>query len=170
MLECFQRTVIIGNSGSGKSVFAESLAALTHIAAIDLDSLHWERDGQKRDEETAKRLVRDAAAAPSWIIEGVFGWLAEIAMPKATALIWLDLPWSVCREGLLVRGQRGGAEADFADLFAWSKAYWDRETSSSFKGHSHLFESFPGTKLRLRDRGEVRQLLTRLVASTNAPN
>ncbi len=77
MLESFQRTVIIGNCGSGKSVFAESLAALTHIPAIDLDTLHWERDGHKRDEEAAKRLVREAAAAPRWIIEGVFGWLLK---------------------------------------------------------------------------------------------
>jgi hypothetical protein len=145
------------------------LAALSHIPAIDLDSLHWERDGHKRNEETAKRLVGEAAAAPSWIIEGVFGWLAEIAIPRATALVWLDLPWSVCREGLLARGQRGGSEANFADLIAWSAAYWDRKTSSSFEGHSRLFESFPGIKLRLRDRGEVRQLLALLVASTNAP-
>jgi adenylate kinase family enzyme len=92
MLESFQRTVIIGNCGSGKSVFAESLAGLRHIPLIDLDSLHWERDGHKRDEESAKRLVREAAATPRWIIEGVFGWLAEIALPRATAIIWLDLP------------------------------------------------------------------------------
>lgn len=170
MLESFQRTVIIGNCGSGKSVFAGSLAALTHIPATDLDSLHWEHDGYKRDEESAKRLVREAGAAPRWIIEGVFGWLAEIAIPRATALIWLDLPWSVCREGLLARGQRGGNEAGFADLLAWSAAYWDRKTSSSFEGHYRLFESFAGIKLRLRDRGEVRQLLTLLVASTNQPN
>ncbi len=163
MLESFQRTVIIGNCGSGKSVFAEHLAALTHIPAIDIDSLHWERGGHKRDEESAKRLVREAAATPRWIIEGVFGWLAEIALPRATAIIWLDLPWSVCREGLLARGQRGGSEADFAELLAWSEAYWDRKTSSSFEGHSRLFESFPGIKLRLRDRGEVGRLLTIIV-------
>ena len=31
--------------------------------------------------------------------EGVYGWLAEVAVPRATALIWLDIPWDVCREG-----------------------------------------------------------------------
>src|SRR5215472_16095499 len=157
-----QRTVIVGNSGSGKSIFAESLAALAHVPVIDLDLLHWENDGYriKREEEVAKRLVRDAAAAPRWIIEGVYGWLAEIALPKASALVWLDLPWSVCRENLILRGQRrGGKEADFADLLSWAEAYWDRQTSSSFRGHSRIFENFVGTKWKLHNREEVRELL-----------
>ena len=170
MLEALtQRTVIIGNSGSGKSVFAERLAALNHVPVIDLDFLHWLDDGYriKREEEVAKCLVRDAAAAPRWIIEGVYGWLAEIALPRASALVWLDLPWSVCRESLVLRGQqRGGKEAGFADLLSWAEAYWDRQTSSSFGGHSRLFENFVGTKWKLHNREEVRELLMRLAAST----
>ena len=47
-----QRTVIIGNSGAGKSALAESLAALILVPVIDLDLLNWEGDsyGRKRDE------------------------------------------------------------------------------------------------------------------------
>jgi adenylate kinase family enzyme len=168
-----QRTVVIGNGGSGKSTFAESLAVLSHMRAIDLDLLHWEDDGygRKRDEDDAKRLVRDAAAAPRWIIEGVYGWLAEVALPRATALIWLDLPWSVCQAGLLARGRRrGGTEVDFADLLKWSAAYWDRQTSSSFTGHARLFENFPRLKLRLHEREEVRDLLARITALGDSPN
>ena len=26
------------------------------------------------------------------LFEGVFGWLAEVAVPRATTLIWLDVP------------------------------------------------------------------------------
>ena len=37
-----QRTVIIGNSGAGKSALAESLAASIHVPVIDLDLLNWE--------------------------------------------------------------------------------------------------------------------------------
>jgi hypothetical protein len=42
------------------------LAALANVPALDLDLFHWEGDGygRKRDEEAAKQLVRDAAAAP----------------------------------------------------------------------------------------------------------
>src|SRR5438128_11425546 len=54
-----QRTVIIGNSGTGKSALAESLAALVHVPVIDLDRLNWEGDdyGRKRDENDARRLT-----------------------------------------------------------------------------------------------------------------
>jgi len=168
-----ERTVIIGNSGAGKSVLAERLATLVHVPAIDLDLLHWEDDGfrRKRDEEVARRLVRDEAAAPRWIIEGVYGWLAEIAMPRATTLIWLDLPWTACRDGLLARRRRHGeTDADLANLMAWCEDYWDRQTSSSFKGHSRLFEGFPGMKLRLNSREEVHQFQTTITASGIEPN
>jgi adenylate kinase family enzyme len=163
MPEAFKtRTVIIGNSGSGKSTLAEGLAALANVPAIDLDLLHWEGDGYgvKRDAAVTREMVHEAAAQSAWVMEGVYGWLAEVAIARATALIWLDVPWSLCREGLLGRGmRRGGTEVELAKLMAWAEAYWERTTSSSFAGHSRLFGDFPRTKLRLRNREEVHQLL-----------
>jgi adenylate kinase family enzyme len=101
-----QRTVIVGNSGAGKSTLAEKLAHIVNVPAIDLDQLQWEEGGYrcKRNEQLAKCLVRDVATKPHWIIEGVFGWMAEVALPRVTALIWLDIPWNVCRESLVQRG------------------------------------------------------------------
>jgi hypothetical protein len=110
-------------------------------------------------------MVLDISYQPRWIIEGVFGWLAEVALPKATALIWLDLPWSVCRAGLLARGLRRGAISDDAEeLMKWAEAYWMRQTPSSFAGHSKLFNDFSGTKLRLESREQVAQLLENIRA------
>jgi adenylate kinase family enzyme len=163
MIEPFRRrTIILGNSGSGKSTLAEGIGVVADIPVVDLDVLHWEGSGYgaKREEAAARRLVQDAAQQPAWVIEGVYGWLAEVAMPRASALIWLDLPWSVCREGMLARGiRRGGTEATFAELMTWAEAYWQRRSPSSFHGHLRLFEAFPGPKLRLRDREEIRQFL-----------
>ena len=39
-----------------------------------------------------------------WIVEGVFENLLEIALARATELVWLNLSWEACREGLLRRG------------------------------------------------------------------
>jgi len=166
-----KRTVVIGNSGSGKSTLAEAIANLAHIPAIDLDLLHWEESGYglKRDEDVARKMVRDISEQPRWVIEGVFGWLAEVALPKATTLIWLDFPWSVCRAGLLARGLRRGATShDAAELMKWAEAYWTRQTSSSFAGHSKMFNDFSGTKLRLESREHVAQLLENI--RTNMTN
>src|SRR4051794_38091409 len=160
-----ERTVVIGNSGSGKSTLAEAIAILADIPAIDLDLLHWEDDGfgSKRNEAVARKMVLDTSGQPRWIVEGAFGWLAEVALPKATALIWLDLPWSLCSAGLLARGLRPGAtDHDAAELMKWTEAYWTRQMPSSFAGHSKLFNDFPGTKFRLESREQVAQLLDKL--------
>jgi adenylate kinase family enzyme len=160
-----ERTVIIGNSGSGKSTLAEAIAILADIPAIDLDLLHWEDDGfgSKRNEAVARKMVLDISDQPRWIIEGAFGWLAEVALAKATALIWLDFPWSLCRAGLLARGlRRGATNDDAAELMKWAEAYGTRQTPSSFAGHSKLLNDFSGIKLRLESREQVAELLEKL--------
>ena len=58
-----QRTVIIGNSGAGKSALAESLAASIHVPVIDLDLLNWE--GSARVRWGRRRGSHAAAANPS---------------------------------------------------------------------------------------------------------
>ena len=166
-----QRTVIIGNSGAGKSALAESLADLILVPVIDLDLLNWEGDdyGRKRDEDDARRMTLEVSAQPFWIIEGVYGWLAEVALPRATALIWLDFPWSLCRAGLLARSPRRGAtDQDAVELLKWAETYWNRQTSSSFAGHSRMFNNFLSTKFRLENREQAAILLADLRACTIA--
>jgi len=61
-----QRTVIIGNSGAGKSALAESLAASIHVPVIDLD-LNWEGNGygRRRDEDAARRMTLEVSTQPT---------------------------------------------------------------------------------------------------------
>ncbi len=155
------RVVIIGNSGSGKSTLAQEIAQRVGVPAIDLDHIHWEGQvGVKREEDLATDMVADVARQPRWIIEGVYGWLAAAALPFATSLIWLDMPWIVCSEGLSRRGRWKDATADEHEAFLkWAEAYWQRQTPSSFTGHLVLFENFAGPKQRLRSRSEVDTLL-----------
>jgi hypothetical protein len=117
----------------------------------------------QRDEQAAIAMVSDLAAQPRWVIEGVYGWLAAVALPFATALVWLDLPWTECRDGLDRRGRWDGASDDEHTAFLlWAEAYWRRSTPSSFSGHLAMFEDFAGLKLRIRSRQEVAALIARL--------
>ena len=162
------RILIIGNSGAGKSVLGEKLAAVLSIPLIDLDRLHWEDTAyaRKRDPGVARQMVAAAAAGEAWIIEGVYGWLAEVAMPRATDLVWLDFPWTVCREGLMARKASTSRPAeDRQELLAWAEAYWDRDTSSSFAGHGRIFDNFVGRKFRINSRDEVDVLIGHLVGN-----
>jgi hypothetical protein len=44
------------------------------------NATHWEGDGygQKRDEEDARDMVWEIASREFWIMEGVYGWLADM--------------------------------------------------------------------------------------------
>jgi adenylate kinase family enzyme len=155
------RIVIIGNSGSGKSTLARLLEISIGGEHIDLDRIHWLKEvGIKRDEAEAKAMVAAMAGKPRWIIEGVYGWLVEAALFRVTTLIWLDMPWSVCRESLALRGPwRGATAEEHGKFLSWAEDYWQRRTSSSHDGHLGLFDRFTGDKLRLRDRSDVGPLL-----------
>lgn len=161
-MEAFRRTLIMGNSGSGKSTLAQALGARTKAPAIDLDTIHWQGNGYrvKRDEQAARQMVLAVASESCWIIEGVYGWLAEVAVPRATDLIWLDMPWPICREALTSRGsRRGSGQAEFKALLAWAEAYWERQSPSSFAGHQRIFTSFAGKKNRLCSREDAIKLV-----------
>jgi adenylate kinase family enzyme len=167
ILDSAARVIIIGNSGSGKSTLAERLGAPFNLPTHDLDDLHWRANRQKRDETEATALATQIAAGDAWVIEGVYGWLAAAALPRATALIWLDLPWSECHAGLAQRGLRRGMEQSDQDaLLAWAGAYWTRTTPSSFAGHRDLYERFDRAKARLRTRADLPSFLASLGSRT----
>ena len=81
------------------------------IDAAIFDLSPWKDDGHgaKQDKAVARQKDANLAATKRWVIEGVSGWLAEVAIPRATALIWLDIPWEVCQEGLLVQHDTASA-------------------------------------------------------------
>ena len=152
-----QRNLIIGNSGSGKSRLAARMATKTNCAHVTLDDFYWidQLALKKRGAVAAKQLTVEIASQDRWVIEGVYGWLIDVAAPRATAMLWLDLPWSDCKAGLEARGPCGVSDAEFAGLLDWAERYWSRQTSSSQAAHTRIFAAFPGSKLALTSRAEV---------------
>jgi adenylate kinase family enzyme len=153
-----RRTLIIGNAGSGKTWLAGQLAALSGLPVIHLDDLRWTpgQYGKPRDNQLVMDEVARAAEAEAWLMEGVFGWLAKVAIGRATQLIWLDLPEDECLANVRARGiQGGGSDADFEALLTWVGEYRLRDNSSCFAAHLQLFEAFEGTKARLMGRNEM---------------
>ncbi len=160
--EDFARILILGNSGSGKSWLSRKLGERPKIASIDLDTVHWEPGGFQvaRHKDVARARVRPIASQDIWIMEGVYGWLAQEILSRATALIWLDMPLEECLDNLRRRGPNSGSdEKSFAALMAWAAAYQERQTSSSSMGHGRLFAAFRGWKRRICSREETREFL-----------
>lgn len=63
-----------------------------------LDDMHWEPGhyGIARKRERRDKLVLEAAATERWIMEGVYGQLANMVLDRVNSLMWLDLPEEEC--------------------------------------------------------------------------
>lgn len=156
------RTLIFGNGGSGKTWLATRLAEAWDRPAIHLDDLRWEPGnyGIARDNQTVVDEVIAASQADSWLMEGVYGWLAKPVLPRATTLIWIDLPEAECLANVRARGIQGNGSAKaFEELLNWIGEYRLRDNSSCYKAHAGLFEAFEGAKFRLRSRSEIAAFL-----------
>lgn len=152
------RTIVIGNSGSGKSWLAERIARQLGAPWVDLDGIHWESGGYHvaRNRELAITLVKNAAISNSWVIEGVYGWLVSEIASKATALVWLCIDEAECIAHIGQRGmRRGGDDESFNSLLNWARTYRSRGGSSSYSAHQGIFENFPGSKKCLSSTREV---------------
>jgi adenylate kinase family enzyme len=157
------RTLIIGNGGSGKTWLAARLGERLRVPVLELDTVHWIAGGgyrSARDKAESRRIVDDFAKGERWIIDGVYGWLIAEAAPRATALVWIDLPEEECLANVRARGNRGEAdEVQFASLLAWVASYRRSENLNQFWGHERLFTGFTGTKRILRSRADLDALL-----------
>ncbi|MFB0592349.1 AAA family ATPase [Aeromonas hydrophila] len=166
-----KRILIIGNSGSGKSWLAARLAEGLTIREVNLDTIVWQTGGfnQKRPQHEIDQAIQTLAQEPSWVVEGVFGALAEQLLDAADTLLFLDLDWSVCRDSLLSLGSQSArqrdamaAEKNFQKLLVWALAYGQRASKSSRQSHRELFDRFPNAKHRFTTRAEVNSYLTQL--------
>lgn len=156
------RTLIIGNSGSGKSWLAERLAEHLHIPWVDLDSIHWLSDEHSIPRPRAEALgtARVLASGERWVIEGVYGWIVSELLPRATALIWLCLDDDECVANVRQReAQRDEHDELLIALLDWARSYRTREESSGFAAHQRLFDGFSGSKLQLMNRAQMTEFI-----------
>ena len=162
------KLIILGNSGSGKSWLGKKLAQNFDCKLIEMDKLFWEPGGfnKKRDPEIVKKDIESFTEADSWICEGVFGRIADMAIDKANMLILLDLAWEDCKKNLMTRGPNyndchspSQAEESFEELLNWVKEYSVRENHTSRKYHYNLYNNFEGEKLILKNRNDVNDFL-----------
>lgn len=101
----FQRVIVVGTSGCGKTTFARRLAACLGLPHIELDRLFWLPGWQQRERDDFRRLAAEAAAGPRWVIDGNYGSLRDITWPRATHALWLNsafprVVWQVTRRTL----------------------------------------------------------------------
>jgi hypothetical protein len=107
-----------------------------------------------------------------WIVEGVYGDLAERFLGRTQMLVWLALPWSDCARSLLDRENERRPvrtlenEKSFQALIAYGAEYDVRSNSISRAGHQRPFDAFAGAKFCFTSRTQV----DRFLAGLDAPS
>jgi adenylate kinase family enzyme len=88
------RIVVCGDSCSGKSTLAQRLARTLDAPYVELDALHWRKPNwEPATDEDLTADINAATQGDRWVVAGNYLRVAREALwPRATALVWLDLP------------------------------------------------------------------------------
>lgn len=157
--ETFRRIMIMGNGGSGKTWLSKRLAPCLVRNPVHLDDIYWQpgRYGAARDKATVIEEIRRLSHEHEWLVEGVYGWLVNVVLPRTTLLLFLDLPEAECVANVRARGKQGGeTQESFEELIDWVSKYRERRNNwNSFETHLRLFDGFANEKVRLKSRTQI---------------
>jgi adenylate kinase family enzyme len=153
------KILIFGNSGSGKSWHARALAQQHGLAHLDLDTIYWEPGKIAVARPMADvRADLDAffAAHPSWVAEGCYGDLVEMALPFCSELRFLNPGQEKCLEHCRQRPwephkyeSKEKQDSMLPFLLDWVGKYYERDDAMSYKAHRRIFDAWQGAKLEL---------------------
>ncbi|MBX3119062.1 MAG: hypothetical protein KF784_08355 [Fimbriimonadaceae bacterium] len=91
-----QRIVILGCGGSGKTTFSRLLGERIDAPVICLDAI-WQPGWSHENVPAFRTLMEEAHAREKWISDGNFAAATfDIRLPRATIIVWLELPKLVC--------------------------------------------------------------------------
>jgi adenylate kinase family enzyme len=85
-----KQVCVIGNSGSGKSVFSKKLANISKLPLIHLDKYYWTDTCTRPHESDWQQEVSEIVKADSWIIDGHHETTLVERFEKADTIIFLD--------------------------------------------------------------------------------
>jgi adenylate kinase family enzyme len=126
-----RRVVVVGASGSGKSVLARELATRLVVPHVDLDALHWGPNWTPTPTQTLRPRVEAAIAGDGWTVSGNYSALRDSIWPRADTLIWLDYPMPIVMWRVLQRTVRRCITKELLwsdNLETWRKSFFDRDS------------------------------------------
>jgi len=99
----WRRVAVIGISGAGKTTLARALAHRLACTHIELDALHWGPGWEPQSPADFKGAVAEAAAGERWVSDGNYSSVRSVLWPRATLVVWLNLPFHVVLWRVLLR-------------------------------------------------------------------
>ena len=154
------RCAILGNAGSGKTTLAKKIQSQTQAPILDLDNVTWQRGQIQKRREISESLEEVAAfitsSSQAWIVEGCYGELIESTLRHEPLLIFLDPGEAICLDHCRNRPWESHKYSSKTEqdkllqfLLSWVSEYYRRDGPMSHQYHQHLFDSYPGPKLKI---------------------
>ncbi len=162
--EKLARIAILGGAGAGKSTLARQIGEARGLPVVHLDRVVFGPGWTRIAVPTARERLASMLEPGAWVVEGTYAELADLSLPRADLVIWIDQPallrlWRAWRK---TRRHRDRPRADrpdgCAEGFGWAYA----RTVLRFGGWSpalerRLTEAAGRPPLRLRgDRAAAR--------------
>jgi adenylate kinase family enzyme len=89
------RVFVVGTSCSGKTTVARRISRVSGIPHIELDALFWGPNWTPPHRDEFLERVKHAVKAKEWVLDGNYSYTREVAWPRATHLVWLNLPFRI---------------------------------------------------------------------------
>jgi adenylate kinase family enzyme len=174
-----KRILVFGPSGAGKSTLARHIGARLGIPVVHLDVIYWNPGWVPVEREPFRERVAEAAAGDAWVMDGNYSNHLDLRLPRAQAVIWLDLPrrvyfprtvWRMIRHYGRERGDVGPGCPEWFDLPFLRDWVWAYPTHSRAR-HAALMADLPAGihGIILRSPAAVKKFTAGLPHSLDRP-
>ena len=102
------RIVVIGTSGSGKTTMAKDLSKILGVLHVEFDAYRHGPNWTETPDDIFRAQLAEALSADKWVADGNYSLARDVVWPRATAIVWLDLPFPVVFWRLFWRTMKRG--------------------------------------------------------------
>jgi adenylate kinase family enzyme len=146
-----QRILILGPSGAGKSTLARRIGERLGLPVVHLDRINWNPGWVQTETERFRERVAEAVKGDAWVMDGNYTTHLDLRLPRAEAVIWLDLPrhvyfsravWRMIQHYGRVRDDIGPGCPERFELSFFTDWVWTYPTRSRAR-HAQVLASLP---------------------------